>query len=85
MSPKLRTTLALLLVAGLFGYRHLRDHKPATAPPAATASANAVVASPKSRPLPTRKLGSIAFAPCTLAPQFGPMGVEAQCGTLSVA
>jgi pimeloyl-ACP methyl ester carboxylesterase len=28
--------------------------------------------------------GSIAFHPCTLAPQYGTLSVEAQCGTLSV-
>src|SRR3546814_17489815 len=30
-------------------------------------------------------LGSIAFQPCTLPPQMGAPGVEAQCGSLSVA
>jgi pimeloyl-ACP methyl ester carboxylesterase len=80
MSRKFRTALALLLVAALFGYRYLRDHTPvadAAAPGAATATA--------STPAPTRKLGRIAFTPCTLAPQFGAASVEAQCGSLSVA
>jgi pimeloyl-ACP methyl ester carboxylesterase len=82
MSRKFRTVLVLLLVAGLFGYRYLRDHKPvadAAVPGAATATAKAAT------PVPTRKLGRIAFTPCTLAPQFGAASVEAQCGTLSVA
>ena len=82
MSRKLRTALALLLVAGLFGYRYLRDHKP-VADTAAPGAANAAVTT--SAPLPIRKLGNIAFTPCTLAPQFGAASVEAQCGTLSVA
>ena len=81
MSRKFRTALVLLLVAGLFGYRYLRDHKPVAdaAAPAVTATAKAAT------PAPTRKLGRIAFTPCTLAPQFGAASVEAQCGTLSVA
>lgn len=33
----------------------------------------------------TRTLGSLAFKPCTLAPQLGAAGVEAQCGSLNVA
>jgi pimeloyl-ACP methyl ester carboxylesterase len=82
MSRKLRTALALLLVVGFFGYRYLRDHKPA-ADAAAPGAANAAVKT--SAPLPTRKLGNIAFTPCTLAPQFGAASVEAQCGKLSVA
>jgi len=82
MSRKFRTVLTLVVLAGLFGYRYLRDHKPVAddvAPGAAVAATKA------STPAPTRKLGRIAFTPCTLAPQFGAASVEAQCGTLSVA
>jgi pimeloyl-ACP methyl ester carboxylesterase len=82
MSRKLRTVLTLVVVAGLFGYRYLRDHKPLAddaAPGAAIAAGKA------STPVPVRRLGRIAFTPCTLAPQFGAASVEAQCGTLSVA
>ena len=32
----------------------------------------------------SRACSRIAFHPCTLAPQYGAMSVEAQCGTLSV-
>ena len=78
LSRKIRVLLALLLVAGMVGYRYVRDHRPALLA-AAPASAS------ESAPPPTRKLGSIAFSPCTLAPQFGAASVEAQCGTLSVA
>ena len=85
MSRKMRIALALLLVAGLFGYRYWRDHRPATAEtPAQSASASAAKAS-AAAPQPPRMFGSIAFRPCTLAPQFGPASVEAQCGTFSVA
>ena len=81
MSPKSRTVLALLLVTGLFGYRYLRDHKPA----AGATVPGAALATKTSAPAATRKLGRIAFSPCTLAPQFGAASVEAQCGSLSVA
>ncbi|HVI25521.1 MAG TPA: alpha/beta hydrolase [Xanthomonadaceae bacterium] len=81
MSRKTRTLVILLLVAGLFGWRYLRDHarpnaQAADAPAAATQQAAA----------PVRKLGRIAFRPCTLtAPAgAGAAGVEAQCGSLSV-
>ncbi len=74
MSRKMKIALALLFVAGLSGYRHWRDHRPAAAAEAEAAT-----------PQPPRMFGSIAFEPCTLAPQFGPASVEAQCGTFSVA
>ena len=35
-------------------------------------------------PAPERKLGRIAFKPCTLSPPMGAQSLEAQCGTLSV-
>ena len=59
MSRKLRTVLTLVVLAGLFGYRYLRDHKPVAdaAAPAVTATAKAAT------PAPTRKLGRIAFTP----------------------
>ncbi len=80
MSRKTRTVLALLLIAGLFGYRYLRDHKPA-----AGAAVAGVAAATKAAPAPKRWLGRIAFTPCTLAPQFGAASIEAQCGALTVA
>lgn len=82
MSRKIRIILVLLFIAGMFGYRYVRDHKPdaAAAPVPTTASRTA-----NATPVPTRKLGNIAFTPCTLAPQFGGASVEAQCGKLAVA
>ena len=78
MSRKTRTLVTLLLVAGLFGWRYARDHaapqRPAEAAPAAVVGA----------PVPERKLGRIAFKPCTLTATAGAGSVEAQCGTLSV-
>jgi pimeloyl-ACP methyl ester carboxylesterase len=81
MSRKIRIALVLLLVVGMFGWRHYRDR---AAEAAATAPAPSV-AHAAAAPAPPRRLGSLAFKPCTLAPQFGAASVEAQCGTLSVA
>ena len=78
MSRNLRLLLAIVVIAGLFAYRFVRDHH---APPAHAAAA----ARPAGAPVPKRMLGRIAFTPCTLAPQFGAGSVEAQCGTLAVA
>jgi hypothetical protein len=85
MSRKLRYAVAVLLLLGLFGFRYWRDHRGAAAPaspsPSARAAAKAGHAAPPAKP---RMYGSIAFHPCTLAPQYGTLSVEAQCGTLSV-
>jgi len=78
MSRNLRLLLAIVMIAGLFAYRFVRDHH---GPPAHAGAA----ARHASAPVPRRMLGRIAFTPCTLAPQFGAGSVEAQCGTLAVA
>ena len=74
----LRIVLVLAAIA-LLGWRWYRAHHADAAPdkPVATKSADAPPAKP-------RMYGRIAFHPCTLAPQYGAMSVEAQCGTLSV-
>ncbi len=82
MQRKTRLVVAILLAAGIFGYRYYQDRaaaggdgeKPAQA---TTAAADA----PPAQPL---MFGSIAFEPCTLSPQFGPASVAAQCGSLAV-
>jgi len=81
MSRKTRFILALVVLAGLLGYRYWRDHRaPAAAaqPAASTRAADVPPAQP-------RMYGRIAFTPCTLAPQFGAASVEAQCGSYEVA
>src|SRR3546814_12782908 len=40
---------------------------------------------PAAPPAKPRMLGDVAFRPCTLPSQMGAPGVEAQCGSLSVA
>ena len=81
MSRNLRLLFAIVLIVGAFAFRYVRDHRAA-----AHASATAPHATePAPEPAPRRMLGRIAFAPCTLAPQFGAASIEAQCGTLAVA
>ncbi|MGN6512529.1 MAG: alpha/beta fold hydrolase [Lysobacteraceae bacterium] len=79
MSRKLRIVLSLVLLAGALAYRYHRDH--ARAPDAAPSHRHATTAV---APPPPRKYGSLSFTPCTLSPEIGANGVEAQCGTLSV-
>ncbi len=75
MSRKLRIALVLLLAAGIVGYRYWRDAAPSDAAKPAAAAA----------PAEPRKLGRIAFKPCTLTSQFGAGSIEAQCATFPVA
>jgi pimeloyl-ACP methyl ester carboxylesterase len=76
MSRTFRFMLVLLVAASLFGFRYWAHRADAGHAAMHTVSAAA---------LPARKLGRLAFTPCTLAAQSGASGVEAQCGTLSVA
>ena len=76
MSRKSRFLLALAILAGVLGFRawqHQAQQK--------KAGPHAPVAA---EPAPERKLGRIAFRPCTLTPPIG-ASVEAQCGTFAVA
>ena len=83
-SRMIRTGAALLLLVGYLGYIEYRDRAVPADDATASVAANKRAAAdlPPAEPV---KFGSIAFEPCTLAPQFGPASVEAQCGTLSVA
>ncbi len=80
MSRKVRFLVVALLALAFIGYRHYRDH--AADAPADNAAVAVAKDAPPAQP---RRLGRIAFAPCTLPAQFGLPGVEAQCGTLAVA
>jgi pimeloyl-ACP methyl ester carboxylesterase len=83
-SRKLRLGLAVLVAAGIFGYRYYQDNAAtntdadAPAAPATTASAA------PAEPVPPRMYGDIAFHPCTLSSPFGTKGIEAQCGSYAV-
>ena len=76
MSRKTRMFLALAVLAGVLGYRAWEGRGPDEAKGAVTPVA--------AEPAPERKLGRIAFKPCTLSPPIGATTVEAQCGTLAV-
>ena len=79
-SPKTRWRIvAVLLLALVFGWKWHAGLPRSTPIGTGTHHSASVAAAPH------RKLGNIAFTPCTLAPQSGAAGVEAQCGTLSVA
>lgn len=78
MSKKYLRWLALVIVIAVLAWNRYYPTAPA---PASTATPATATAAPKAEP---RKLGSIAFAPCTLAPEFGVQSIEAQCGSLQV-
>jgi pimeloyl-ACP methyl ester carboxylesterase len=77
MNRKIRFLVMLVAVLGFLGYRmYQRDH-------AADATTQAAAAGAKA-PVVTRKLGTLAFHSCTLAPDLGVQTVDAQCSTLEV-
>lgn len=88
MNRKTRFTLAVALVLGILGVRYFTDRAreappaPAATSPAAAARNEALAA--QARPAITRRLGALAFTPCTLAPDFGTQSVDAHCSTLEV-
>ena len=71
MSRKTRFMIALALVAGIFGFRAWQQRAPdkndATRKPIAA------------EPAPERKLGRIAFKPCTLSPPMGARDLPLEC------
>ena len=79
MSRTVRFLLVLVLIGGISAWRHFHDRPAVPARP--STGANRTMATPA----PTRRLGTLAFTPCTLAPQSGAASVEAQCTTLPVA
>lgn len=83
MSRKLRIVLALLVLAGVFGYRQWRDR--ADAAPAAKATATAAdPVTKQAPPAKPRMLGRIAFQPCGLDSPFSADSLEAQCARFEV-
>ena len=77
MIAKYRRWIVLVLALAVVGW--IKLHPSARDVPAADAKAAAV-----SSPPVARKLGTLAFTPCTLAPAFGTQSIEAQCSTLQV-
>jgi len=87
MNRKTRLIVAVALLLALFGYRQYKDREQAaakTAPTTPAAQAKADVAAGTAAPAITRRLGTLAFTPCTLAPDFGTSSVEALCSRLMV-
>ncbi|MCY7355385.1 MAG: alpha/beta hydrolase, partial [Lysobacter sp.] len=81
MSRKTRIVLALLIVAGVLGYRYFLQRAGGET---ATTERNETTASTSS-PATLTKLGSLAFKPCSLDSPFAAEPIEAHCTTLSVA
>lgn len=73
MNRKIRFLIALALVAGILGYKHL--HKPQAARGVASGEVAVDV---------VRRYGSLEFKPCSLSPDFGTQSLQAQCGSLEV-
>jgi pimeloyl-ACP methyl ester carboxylesterase len=67
-----RIALAMVALLAVLGWRWYSDKHPAAPDSAATAKAA------------VRKFGTLAFTPCTLAPELGVQTVEAQCSSLEV-
>ena len=80
MFAKYRRWILPVLALAVFGWIKFHPQRlpaPAAQPASATAAAD-------STPAITRRLGRLAFTPCTLASGFGTQTVEAQCGSLQV-
>ena len=89
MNRKTRIILAAVVLLALFGYRTFIERSKTSPPTAAIAASPAASArnealAAQARPAITRRLGALAFTPCTLAPEFGVQTVDAQCSSLEV-
>lgn len=89
MNPRTRIALVAIALLGLLGYRHFAGRQAedkAAIASAADASVAGSAAKPgkAAPPAPRRRLGKLAFTPCTLATDFGTQTVEAQCTRMDV-
>ena len=76
-----RTIFRIVIAVGalaFFGYEHFKPANEAARPVTASMSAS------KLAPAPVRKLGTLDFQPCTLAPKFAVATIEAQCARMHV-
>jgi len=78
MNLRVRLILVAVLLLGFLGYRQFAKPEREGSAPAASNGAKAAL------PAVTRRLGALAFTPCTLAPELGTQTVEAQCSSLQV-
>ena len=75
---KKQNLLRIIVAIGVlayFGYAHFKPKPHVAASP---------ISPEATAPAPTRKFGTLAFSPCTLAPKMSAETVEAQCTTLAV-
>ncbi|MBP8098363.1 MAG: alpha/beta hydrolase, partial [Arenimonas sp.] len=82
MNWKIRSIIAAVVLLALFAYRQFAHRERDPAPPATKVGAS--VDTPGATPAITRRLGQLAFTPCTLATETGTETVEALCSRLSV-
>lgn len=81
MSRKTRIILALLIVAGVLGYRYVAHR----ADGGNAGAGRPAAAADKASPAAPTMLGALAFKACSLDSPFAAEAIEAQCTTLSVA
>ena len=82
MSRKIRLIVAAVVLLSLIGYRQFAHREREAATPAAKAGSGAEATS--AAPAITRRLGRLAFTPCTLATEAGTETVEALCSQWQV-
>ncbi|HEV2606373.1 MAG TPA: alpha/beta hydrolase [Xanthomonadaceae bacterium] len=75
-----RNLIRILVVAAALAYVGYERFKPADNAPRPEASSTSTAADP----VPRRRLGTLEFQPCTLAPKFMTATIEAQCTHISV-
>jgi hypothetical protein len=91
MNRNIRFILAAVLALAFIGWRHFEGRKEEKTAPAPASKADsqptanpAIGAAGNAPAAITRRLGRLAFTPCTLAQEFGTQSLEAQCTTLKV-
>lgn len=81
MIAKYRRWIVLVLALAVVAWIKLFPSQP---PGAGNPRSGSTTAATSHTPPVARRLGSVAFTPCTLAPEFGLQSIEAQCGSLQV-
>ena len=81
MITKYRRWIVLVLALAVVAWIKLFPSQP---PGAGNPRSGSTTAATSHTPPVARRLGSVAFTPCTLAPEFGLQSIEAQCSSLQV-
>ena len=82
MFAKYRRWILVVVALAVIGWVKFHPQREVESTPDALAAVPGIAA--KAAPTLTRSLGTLAFAPCTLAPDFATQIVEAQCSSLQV-